>query len=80
MSKCENHDGKFVETIEAYHQRVFQGKEYFQNNEIGGHVSLSYNCDCGIDIQITHRNIDMLPKHIQDKADILKANNDWFFA
>ena len=33
MEEKKNHDGKFVETIEAYHQRVFKLQDFPAKNK-----------------------------------------------
>ena len=78
---CKHENVKFVQTIEAYHQRIFCGDdEYYCNNEYGGTIRINVECsECGLSKTITHHNEDKQPKWIKDKISIMREGGDWFF-
>lgn len=76
---CKHDNVTFVETIEAYHQRIFETDTYYKNNEYGGRIRVRAFCnDCGIAKKITYKNKDKLPKWLSTKIEIMKNNEDWF--
>lgn len=77
---CKHNNITFVETIEAYHQRIFEGNSYYKNNEYGNRIRVCVCCDdCGIKKVITYKNKDNQPKWISEKIEIMKSKNEWFF-
>jgi len=77
---CKHENVTFVQVIEAYHQRIFNGDEYFCNNEYGGQISVEVNCSkCNLHKKITHKNKDNLPIWIKKKIEIMKVKDEWFF-
>ena len=77
---CKHVNVKFVQTIEAYHQRLFEGNEYWKNNEYGGTIRVNVCCiDCDMVKVITHKNKDKLPKWISIRIEVMKLKDDWFF-
>lgn len=81
MKRCKHEISvSFQETIEAYHQRHFDEREYFCNNEYGHAISVSVICnDCHIQRSITLKNQSKMPRWIADRIEIMKAKNEWFF-
>jgi hypothetical protein len=77
---CKHENVKFVETIPAYHQRIFEGDEYYKNNEYGmEQLSIDVYCsDCNIHRKITDKNQHKQPKWVTKKIQIMKAKDEWF--
>jgi len=77
---CKHENVTFVEVIEAYHQRIFDGKDYFKNNEYGGQIKVEVSCDiCKITKTITYKSKDNQPKWISERIEIMKTKDEWFF-
>ena len=77
---CKHEHVKFVETIPAHHMRIFDGDEYFCNNEYGmRQISVHVHCyECGIERVITNNNQSKQPKWITKRIEIMKAKDEWF--
>ena len=77
---CQHENVSFVQTIEAFHYRNFNGLEYFCNNEYGNSIRVQVGCDdCGFEKTITHKNKENQPEWIQDRIEIMKLKDEWFF-
>ena len=77
---CKHQNVTFVETIEAYHQRIFEVDSYYKNNEYGNRIGVGAICNnCGLSKKITHKNKDKLPKWLSTQIDVMKKQGDWFY-
>lgn len=77
---CKHENVTFTETIEAYHQIIFEVDNYYKNNEYGNRIKIDAICnDCGLSKRINYKNKDKLPKWLSLKIEIIKSNGDWFF-
>ena len=78
--RCKHENIKFVETIPAYHMRIFEGDEYFKNNEYGMQcLGVHVQCyQCGLTRIITNKNQDKQPSWVRRRIEILKDKDEWF--